>query len=309
MRKIVLALLVLLLAVPAMATVEVRCAQVSDTLQVIVTYDVDDGNDFRAFGIKISVDNGKSISDIDVNDADYWVFPGSIDINEAGEVDDVGSAIAAQDSNSFILEMGSLYKVGSDEDHNTVPPTSGWIAKFVVDGDCNVAIDNDAPRGGVVMENLDFAGSVALEGTSVTGCFPSGHPDYQAWLDAGAPSCWCYTRQCHGDVDGAATGGTKGGYWYVGDTELNLLIAAWKILEPNDGNSWPGGPGAASVYDSGNNGLCANFDHVIDGGTKGGYWHVGDGDLNRLIAGWKVLEPNDGNSWPGDVGVDPNCLD
>jgi hypothetical protein len=308
MRKIVLALLVLLLTVPAMATVEVRCAQVSDTNQVIVTYDVDDGNNFRAFGIEISVDNGASISGIDVNDADYWVFPGSIDINEAGGVNDVGSAIAEQDSNSFILEMGSLYKVGSDEDHNTVPPTSGSLCSFMVSSDCNVAIANDAARGGVVMEDIDktFApGYVSLIGCQVTGCFPSGHADYQAWLDAGAPSCWCYTRQCHGDVDNIADGGTKTGYWYVGNGELDLLIAAWKILEPNDGSAYPGGPGVASVT----NGVCANFDHVTDGGTKTGYWQVGNSDLDILIDSWKVLEPNDGNSWPGGVGIDANCLE
>jgi len=311
MRKQILIITVLLLAVPAMATVEVRCAQEFTTNQVVVTYDVDDGNNFRAFGIKISVNNGATISSIDVNDADYYVFPGSIDINEAGDVNDWGSPIAAQDSNSFILEMGSLYKVGSDEDHNTVPPTNGWLCKFRVDSDCNVAIANDAARGGVVMENLDFAGSVDLIGTNFNacGCLGTGHPDCDAFIAAGAPVCWCYPRQCHGDVDGVATGGTKGGYWYIGDDELNLLIAAWKLLEPNDGNWWPGGPGADSVSVNGVSGICANFDHVVEGGTKGGYWAVGDSDLNMMIGGWKVLEPNDGGPYPGGPGIEPNCLD
>ena len=310
MRKIVLALLVLLLAVPAMATVEVRCAQVSDTKQVVVTYDVDDGNDFRAFGIKISVDNGASISNIDVNEADYWVFPGSIDINEAGEVNDVGSAIAAQDSNSFILEMGSLYKVGSDEDHNTVPPTSGQLCSFYVSGDCNVAIDNDAPRGGVVMEDIDktFApGYVTLVGCQVTidYCFPEGHTDFQAWLDAGEPNCWCGSgRQCHGDVDDAFEGGTKVGIYYVGTGDLAILLNAWEVLEPNGGQNYPGGPGIASIT----NGICADIDHTTEGGTKVGIYHVGTGDLAILLNYWEVLEPNDGNPYPGGTGTPNDCL-
>jgi hypothetical protein len=303
MRKIVLALLVLLLTVPAMATVEVRCAQVSTTKQVVVTYDVDDGNNFRAFGIKISVDNGASISDIDVNDRDYYIFPGSIDINEAGDVNDWGSAIAAQTSNSFILEMGSLY-AAEDPCHTTAPPASGQLCSFMVSGDCNVAIANDAARGGVVMEDLDFAGSIDLIGVNVdyVPCIPEGHPDYAAWVAAGEPECWCYTRQCHGDADGIAAGGAKTGYWYVGADDLTVLVAAWKVLEPTFGD----GIDSVSVDFGGGkvvDGICADFDHEKAGGSKTGYWHVGATDLTILVNSWKVLEPTFGD------GVDANCID
>jgi hypothetical protein len=289
MRKIVLALLVLLLTVPAMATVEVRCAQVSDTDQVTVTYDVDDGNNFRAFGIEISVDNGASISNLDVNDRDYYIFPGSIDINDAGGVDDWGSAIAAQDSNSFILEMGSLY-AAEDPCHTTAPPTSGLLCSFYVSGDCNVAIANDAARGGVVMEDLDFAGSVDLIGCSVDydKCMSSAHPDYVQWGLVGEPNGWCASyipRQCHGDADGRSQG--KANYW-VSTWDLDVLVGAWN-------KSYALIAGQTVLTGGGDNVpmINADFDHLPQG--KGNY-RVSTWDLDILVASW-----NQGGL------PDPNC--
>ena len=137
------------------------------------------------------------------------------------------------------------------------------------------------------------------------GCFPCAHPDYFEWLSVDKPNCWCYPRQCHADADGLMEGSNKEGYWYVGTNDLNVLLAGWKILEPNDGSPWPGGPGIASIP----NGICADFAHDIEGSDKEGYWRVGTNDLNILLTNWKVLEPNDGNPWPGGPGVDPNCMD
>jgi hypothetical protein len=285
MRKIVLALLVLLLAVPAMATVEVRCAQVSTTKQVVVTYDVDDGNDFRAFGIKISVDNGQSISDIDVNDRDYYIFPGSIDINEAGDVNDWGSAIAAQDSNSFILEMGSLY-AASDPDHNTAPPTSGQLCSFMVSNDCNVAIANDAARGGVVMEDLDFAGSVALIGCQVdwVPCFPEGHADFQEWLDVNEPSAWCGAKHCHGDATNSDEQFGRGNYVSVGITDFAILAVGYNrndysgdpAVDGNDPDSEP------------DTWIAADFTRAAEQFGRGNYVRVSIADFTILAEYYNV---------------------
>ena len=203
MRKIVLALLVLLLTVPAMAGIEVvKCAQVSDTNQVTVTYDVNDGNEIRAFGIKIHVDNTASIINLVVNDANYSIFPGSIDINSvSGQVDYAGTPIGPNDSNSFILEMGSLY-VGAVN----APPDTQQLCSFYVDGDCNVSIDHDAARGGVVLANTSKSFDGDLIGCQVTllpdKCFPSCRTaEYAEWVSLGEPNSWCNVRQCYGDTD------------------------------------------------------------------------------------------------------------
>jgi hypothetical protein len=136
------------------------------------------------------------------------------------------------------------------------------------------------------------------------GCFPCAHQDYFEWLAVGKPDCWCYPRQCHGDATGEPPeGGAKAGYWYVGLGDLNVLISAWKILEPAVFPT-PSGPGIATIP----GGICADFSHSAEGGAKAGYWRVGLGDLNILITNWKILEPAVIPT-PSGPGVPPDCLD
>ncbi|UCG58908.1 MAG: hypothetical protein JSU70_05220, partial [Phycisphaerales bacterium] len=124
-------------------------------------------------------------------------------------------------------------------------------------------------------------------------CFPDCHPDYPEWVTVGKPPCWCYPRQCHGDTDGSRGGSAKAGYYYVGPTDLNVLVPVWLLREP------PFGPGIASVP----NGICADFAHDQGGSSKSGYYRVGPSDLNILIANWLKKEP------PLGPGIQPDCLD
>jgi hypothetical protein len=124
-------------------------------------------------------------------------------------------------------------------------------------------------------------------------CFPPAHPDYSEWVNVGMPDCWCNPRQCYGDADGLLGGGPKSGYYAVGPTDLNILIAGWLVLEP------PDGPGIDSIP----NGICADFAHDLHGCPKCSYYRVGPTDLNILIANWLVREQ------PFGPGVPPDCLD
>jgi len=109
-----------------------------------------------------------------------------------------------------------------------------------------------------------------------TGCFPSSHPDYNAWVAVGEPECWCYPRQCHGDTDNASQGKKK--YW-VSTNDLDILIAAWnKPLGDLVGNQ-----------------ICADFDHGSQGKKK---YRVSTNDLDILVANW-----NQANA------PDPDCFD
>jgi hypothetical protein len=283
MRKIVLALVVLLLTVPAMAGVEVvKCAQVSeDSYEVAVTYDVNDGNEIRAFGIEISVDNGASISSIDVNDADYYIFPGSIDINEAGDVNDWGSAIAAQTSNSFILEMGSLY-AAEDPCHTTAPPASGQLCSFMVSGDCNVAIANDAARGGVVLADTTKSFEGDLIGCQVTlsDCYTG--PDYTEWVNVGKPDSWCYPSQCYGDADGLAESVGRGSA-QVYDNDVAILVVGY-------GDTAYSGDPAIDPW------IAADFDHAAESVGRASA-RVYDNDVAILV------------NYYGESSVPSDCLD
>ena len=129
--------------------------------------------------------------------------------------------------------------------------------------------------------------------TGSSDCLPSCHADYSEWVAAGKPGCWCYDRQCHGDADHLAGGSAKAGYYYVGPTDLNILVPSWLLREP------PFGAGIASVE----NGICADFAHDQGGSSKNGFYRVGPTDLNILVASWLKTEP------PHGPGIDPDCLD
>ena len=169
MKKVVLALIVSMLAVPALAGVTVDCTVVTDSNEVIVTYVAGDANLPRAFGLDIIADANISIDSTlpsaDINDSDYYIYPGSIDVNDdTGDVDDYGSPVAILDANTMTIEMGSLYTqppADDDPDHNTPPPASGWLIKFRVNKNpsetINVDLRENVDRGGVVMEKVGYS--------------------------------------------------------------------------------------------------------------------------------------------------------
>ena len=178
-------------------------------------------------------------------------------------------------------------------------------------------VDGPGPEG----EGIDtFSKDLAFElYTKEQDCMQEAGIDisdpvrYAAFLEAGSPECWCEGKQCHGDADGNAEGTSKTGYYAVGGGDLDTLMAGWVILEPTFGT------GIAGVLDI--NGIlaaCANFDNdavadplvpgsgTFPGGKEGtsktGYYHVGGGDLNILMAYWVILEPTFGG------GVAADCV-
>ena len=276
MKKILLVLTVLALTAPCWAAVSVSCSYVGE--DVTVDYNcVGDANDIRAFGIQISVDNGGVISDVNVNDADYYIFPGSIDINSQGGVEAWGSAVVSQTSSGFTLEMGSLYDP-CDPDHKTVPPQIGTLCTFTVAtplAGCTVSLTRDTSRGGVVMEDGEDYATLSGVVMPYGGCYPAGMADWAEWDTVGRPPCWCNPRQCHGDADGLAQG--RFIYW-VSTDDLDILSDAW-------------GKGLGALV---GNEICADFDHLAQGRFL---YRVSTDDLDILSAGWNL----------GGL-PDPNCL-
>jgi hypothetical protein len=172
MKKTTLILAVLFFAAPAWATnVTVTATQVGDTNQVEISY-VSDGNLPRAFGVDITVTDGNIVDCIpatvgECNDLvrGFGIFPGTIQIDDDGNVTDDGTPVAPSDdpgalgginTNGITIEMGSLYT-----DVNA-PASSGVLCTIVVTESCTVNIAGNAARCGegspdlgVVMENPD----------------------------------------------------------------------------------------------------------------------------------------------------------
>ena len=304
MRKLCFVLTALLLTVPAMATIDVNCAQVGTTADVEVTYDATaDGNIPRAFGLDITVDSSATIDALVSDSNEFWVHPGRIVIS-SGNITDEANALAVTGSTGALgglgtggitVEMGSLWD-DEDANHPNQPPSTGVLLTFTVSGDCNVTIAGNAARGNVVLESTAEA-SVAYSGCGVTvgsvGCFPSGHADHATWVARGSPTCWCGSgRQCYGDAADDKAGSANKGYYYVGNSDLGVLVAAWRVKQP------PKGSGIIGTA-----GVCADFAHDKAGSANKGYYYVGNSDLGLLVSSWRVKEP------PKGSGVPTDCLD
>ena len=316
MKKILLTLLVLVFASPALADVNITAAQVGEPCdgRVQISWDATSETDswVRAFGLNVQLHpapplygDANIVSAIGLSE-DYWVYPGTIQIAADGTISLIGS-IAAEygdlpsdtltgppDGNGVTLEAASLYAPPGEPN---APEKSGVLAEIVVDANTTLCITANVSRAGatgVVMEDPDEVVTVNYGACLYVNvpkdfvepeCY-EGMADYTTWDDVGKPLCWCYPRQCFGDADGLLEGNTKIGFFYVGFNDLNVLVSAWKVLEPAVAPI-PSGPGITSVA----GGACADFDHLTEGNTKIGFFRVGFNDLNLLVANWKILEP------------------
>ena len=255
MKKLVFVLTALLCAQTLAAGVDIWCEHEGSGV-VAVHYQADsDANLPRGFGLNIALDNDANITAVSdfadgSNDGknQYWVYPGQIVIVD-NDVCEVNTPLAsAVDTNSIIVEMGSLHWPTAANSPNA-PATSGVLCKFTVDGDCTVTISGNTARGNVVLydataadTNLPSSCSVAL----AQDCMMASHPDYTYWVLFDKPDSWCYKYQCRGDADGLA----EGPFWVSLDDliELRQWIDFFDPMDPNP-------LGSAS----------ANFDHDKEG--------------------------------------------
>jgi hypothetical protein len=328
MKTLVLALAVVLLAVPAMADVKIIITDVSpnpETPTAQISYDATTELPelVRAFALDI-VATGANI--VEVNDyavgddnGGYGIFPGNFSLHitvnpTTGNVDNWGvagytpvappgdpDALTGLGTAGVTIEMGALYDTAA-------PGETGVLCTLVCDGPCTMSATGNAIRGNVVLENAAGLVPDVTEATDVPigaepECLPSDHPDYGEWVAVGKPRCWCLKRQCYGDVDGEKEGGAKTGYFYVKYTDLNVLVAAWPVKEP------PKGPGIDSVELGGIKGICADSARDQEGGAKTGYFRVHYNDLNLLVASWPIKEPPKGPGLATDCGGDLDAED
>lgn len=219
MKKMIFVLTVLL-AAPVMATVTISCSQ--DGLygqgndDVVISYvATSDSNLPRGFGLEVTVDSGKTIDAVTYTNPDYWVYPGSIviDANDPPEVVDYGTPVASGlGTGTVILEMGSLhYPTGPDSPN--APDLSAVLIKLDLSGTgCNVTVSGNGTRGNVVdydaaelveNEDLIYSPPCVMYGECFTNLVPL---EYTNWTHHQKPPCWCFKRQCRGDIDGLKLG-------------------------------------------------------------------------------------------------------
>lgn len=226
-------------------SVTITCSEAPDDgNSVVVSYAVaSEPNKVRALALDITIDQGAKIigvsrfkvgESVGPSDKGYGIFPGSFDKYEIdpddpnwadpnyspladpcdypddtlGGVDRFGVLL---DTNGITVEMGALYYPTNDGSPNS-PGTSGELLRITFGGltpGCHVTITQNVARSGVVLTDPDepfdfispgytFLGECLIGGAVVS----SEKPDWLAW---NRPKCWCYPRQCRGDINGKRT--------------------------------------------------------------------------------------------------------
>jgi hypothetical protein len=227
MKKIIFALVMLLLASPAWADVIFTCEQV-DVNELVISYDARTETELpRAFGLDIQGQSDANIIEVTGLSPDYIIYPGSIQIDAGGNVTDYGSIACSAsypgtlpgiDSNGVTIECGSLYApAGSPANAPdpcgplvSVKIESGIDACFVITG--NVV---RAGSGGVVLEDP------AVDPAAVT--FP---PPAECCIVGKIPTCMD-ADQCAGHAQGDASCDGS-----VNLADLMALKAAWGKSAP-----------------------------------------------------------------------------
>jgi hypothetical protein len=241
MKKILIALVVLLFSVPAWADVNITAAQVPNTREVIISFDArTEPNLVRAFGINVQCDNDANVIAVGSLSTDYYIFPGTIQIDADGEVQDYGSPAAEYgdlpsdtlegppDGNGVTIEMASLYYPPASPAN--APDPCGLLVSITVDKDCWLCLAANVSRAGatgVVMESPDevvtvnYSDCIYVKGPAEE-CMKTSHFAYVDWGAWDKPKCWCYRKQCRGDINGSSFFGKT-----VTLADLNIFRAAY----------------------------------------------------------------------------------
>lgn len=264
-----------------------------DLCKAIISFDArSEPNLPRAFSLDIKADNDANIVEVIPHmigvctqiRQGYGIFPGSIQIDTEGNVTDYGSPVAPSDdpdalpgidSNAATIEIGSLYSPVGPGSPNA-PDPCGPLVSIMVNRECTLTITANVTRAGssgVIMESTDEIVTVNLPPKislcpNYCCCLKSMAPEYTDWNNWGCPYCWCYRKQCHGDINGSSFLGKP-----VSLADLNTFKAAFN---KNDID-------LALVT----NGICADLNHAAFLGKR-----VTLSDLNIFKAYFNTANAN-----------------
>ena len=244
MKKIMLTLLVLALALPAMADVTITAEDAGDGSVNII---INAGAGVRGVALDVTLSDGTTADSTGVSyDTTFNCLPDYANTATNYTLGMVGSHPLALAGNNpgpltaaapnFAVCMGYL-----DEDGNA---TKGEALGVLVDVilvnipldltvDTTVTITADTARGGIVGDAL---GTVVADATTTVTfadpiCVPAA--DEADFLAVGSPASWCEARQCYGDADGLHEPWGRGEV-AVGMDDVNVLLAGFRqaVIDP-----------------------------------------------------------------------------
>ncbi|MHC4476283.1 MAG: DUF7948 domain-containing protein [Planctomycetota bacterium] len=168
-------------------------------------------------------------------------------IEDCNEADGAGNICGDANDPNFVSEPNDDYHLWPGSPCiNTGDPNGSYDGEEDIDGDRRL-----------MGEYVDM-------GADEADCLSADANEHADWADWGKPDCWCYRRQCRGDVDGLILGP----FW-VSLTDLGLFRAAYNKTD----NELSG------------NDICADLDH-----TKVGPYRVNSSDLSIIQTYLNQLE-------------------
>ncbi|HPO71094.1 MAG TPA: hypothetical protein PKV53_12435, partial [Anaerohalosphaeraceae bacterium] len=257
MKKILASLLVVALCAPAMAVQFGLIGNTDGT--ATITIDTE-GAVVRGVAIKVTAAGGLTdVNGATVNPAfntyiDYAHDAGAA-YTAVGQghpfAADGAAGVAVNGATTFVISMGVLDQGGNQAGFNG----AGDLITFPV-GDGEVCIAADTLRGpdsGVVGDTALTSNIASVACVTVssgpTECVKATAPFYAAWVAWGKPNCWCYKKQCRGDVDGASQLGRP-----VSNNDLTKFKEAFNKTDAQ----------LQAVV----NGICADLDHAAQLGRR-----------------------------------------
>lgn len=206
MKKLVVLLLVAAFAAPALADVTFTA---TDNADGTCTIDWTSTEAVVGMGLVVDMNGSEQITAVAVDSffdifidlaADdpvgYSLYDGT---DEDAVADPNGAGTINLPKSVFSLCMGSVDGGG----------VSGSIVLTGDDTNPVGTLSEDTLRGGVVTANGAIATNLPIDfviTSTPPECVKNTAPFYSLWQSYGSPACWCYQRNCRGDIDGAMAG-------------------------------------------------------------------------------------------------------
>ena len=264
MRQIMVMIGFGVFAIPATAAVNFTASDAgSGKLQI--AYTTTDGDLPRGVALRVSLSDGARVDfaapvvvEPKFNTFIDWAYSNPLNY-QVGNGNPLALPTAAGaltgDASDFSICMGVLDQAGGQ----AAGPASATLITLQLKGGTTghtaVTISGDVFRGlssgvagGEFLSNLPITTEINFTPCECQ-CLKYSAPFYNDWVAWGMPACWCFERQCHGDINGKKDG-VAVKYWVSG-TDLSLFKAAYA---KNDA--------ALKLVP---NGICSDLNHKADG--------------------------------------------
>lgn len=239
MRKVLLSLLVLALAAPSFAAVNITATDEGSGV-LKLAYACTAGETIRGLALKLDVTSGDGVvaaaADGAVLATRFNTFIDYAFTTEAGApgsyVIGAGHPFANAAAAGVATFPATLYSVSVgclDEFEKVQGGVTGagdlMTIKYTMTADTAVAISADTLRGGIVGDGITEVNIQASQVLVAGGdeCIKPTNASYAQWVIVGKPNSWCNKRQCKGDANEAQELIGKNQRW-VGYADINILL-------------------------------------------------------------------------------------